>query len=75
MTVAHRKPDIEPGYMDADGARRYLDVSRTYFDEHIRPILPVHDFRAPGSKKPMPKFSRGDLDAWAMTRRREKRPA
>lgn len=69
----HRKPEIAPGYFDADGARRYLDVSKSYFEEHIRPLLPVHDFRAPGSKKPMPKFSRDDLDEWARSRRRERK--
>jgi hypothetical protein len=68
----HKKPDIAPGYLDADGARRYLDVSKSFFEDHIRPLLAVHDFKAPGSKKPMPKFARADLDAWAQTRRKER---
>lgn len=71
----HKKPDIEPGYFDADGARRYLDVSKSFFEDHIRPLLPVHDFKAPGSKKPMPKFSRIDLDEWARSRRKERKLA
>lgn len=69
----HRKPDIAPGYLDADGARRYLDVSKTFFEDHVRKFIPVHDFRAPGSKRPMPKYSRTDLDAWALTRRKERK--
>jgi hypothetical protein len=71
----HRKPDIEPGYFDTAGAARYLNVSKSYFEDHIRSVVPVHDFKAPNSRKPMPKFSRADLDEWAKSRRREKKPA
>lgn len=67
-----RKPQVEPGYYNTHGAARYLGVSKTYFEDHVRPFVPVHDFRAPGSKKPMPKYSRTDLDEWARSRRREK---
>lgn len=68
--MAERK--IEPAYFDARDAARYLGVSLSFFEDHIRPALSVHDFRAPGSKKPMPKYARVDLDAWAQSRKREK---
>lgn len=68
-TKEHR---IEPGYFDATEAARYLGVSVSFFEDHVRTALAVHDFRAPGSKKPMLKYTRADLDAWAGGRRREK---
>lgn len=65
----HRKPDVAPGYVDAAGAARYLNVSKTYFGDHVRQYVTEHDFRAPGSKKPMPKYAIADLDEWAQKRR------
>ena len=64
-------PKIELGYLDAIEAARYLGVSRSYFLEHIRRHVAEHDFRAPGSQKPMPKYTRADLDEWATKRRRK----
>lgn len=65
------KPTIEPGYYNASEAARYLGVSKSFFEDHVRPLLTAtHDFRAPGAKKPMPKYARADLDAWALTRRK-----
>jgi predicted DNA-binding transcriptional regulator AlpA len=51
-------------------AAEYLSVSRSYFIDHVRPSLAAHDFRAPGTRKPMPRWSRTDLDAWALARRK-----
>lgn len=73
MKRKHRSvPAPHQAYYDAGEAADYLGVSLSFFEDHVRKLLAEHDFRAPGSEKPMPKFSRQDLDAWAATRRRVK---
>jgi hypothetical protein len=57
----------------AKQAAIYLGVSKTYFEAHIRPYLSFSDMRAPGSKKPMPRWARVDLDKFVATRRKERK--
>ncbi len=61
--------------LNAKQAAFYLGVSKTYFEATIRPLLSFSDLRAPGSKKPMPRWSRTDLDAFVAKRRVERKSA
>lgn len=56
-------------YLNAAHAARFLGVSKSYFEDHIRPFVSYVDMRAPGSKKPMPRYARVDLEAFAEKRR------
>jgi hypothetical protein len=60
---------------NAKQAAAYIGVSKSYFEESIRPMLSFSDLRAPGSKKPMPRWSRADLDAFVAKRRVERKSA
>lgn len=59
--------------LTAKEAAALLKVSRTYFEQHIRPYVASVDLRSPGAKKPMPRWSRAALEAFTTTR--EKKPA
>jgi len=60
----HAKERITPALLDANDAARYLGVSRSYFDDHLRQQLPPPiDMRHAQSKQPMPRFQRSELDA------------
>lgn len=60
---------IEPALFEIGEAAKYLRVSRSYFDEHIRPLLPAVDLRAPGAKVPLIRYAKTDLDAFIASRR------
>lgn len=51
-------------------AAKYLGVSYSHFEEHIRPHLPVVDMKPPMSRRAMPRFRLVDLDAWVKSRTR-----
>lgn len=65
----------EKALFDPGEAAKYLGVSRSYFDEHVRPHISIVDMKAPGGKQPMWRFARTDLDAFIASRRREKKSA
>ena len=67
------RPMTDSLLLTARQAAAYLGVSKSYFEEHIRPLLPFSDLRAPGSAKPMPRWTRVDLEAFAATRRKERK--
>lgn len=57
---------IHPTLFSPQHAAEYLDISRSHFDAHIACLLPPPlDLRAPGSKQPMPRHRRDDLDSFA----------
>lgn len=62
-------------HFSAKQAALYLGVSKTYFEDHIRPYVSFSDLRAPGSRKPMPRWSKVDLDAFVAKRRKERKSA
>lgn len=58
------KTRVAPALLDANDAARYLGVSRSYFDDHIRRLLPPPiDMRHAQAKQPMPRWERAELDA------------
>lgn len=61
---------IQPALLSANDAAHYLGISRSYFDDHVRPFVSEIDMRPPGGKQPMPRFARVDLDAFWEKRRR-----
>lgn len=63
----------EPALFTPNDAAHYLGVSRSYFDDHVRPFLSVVDMRPPGGKQPMPRFARADLDAFWTARRKARK--
>lgn len=67
------RPSLEPSLLTASQAAAYLGVSKSYFEETIRPHLSFVDMRAPTAKKPMPRWTRSDLDAFIATRRKERK--
>lgn len=68
--MSETRPKIEPALLEIGEAARYLRCSRSYFDEHIRPFVPMIDIRAPGAKLPMIRFAKVDLDAYIDSRRK-----
>lgn len=54
---------------------KYLGVSRSYFDDEIRVLIPVVDMRSPRRKQPMWRWAKADLDAFIESRRRAKSAA
>lgn len=65
--------DIDPELLNAKQAAKYLGVSKTYFERDIRPYIASVDLKRPDAKKPMPRWSRTDLDAFVAARRRERK--
>lgn len=66
---------METSLLSAKQAAIYLGVSKTYFEAKIRPYVSFSDMRAPGSKKPMPRWSKVDLDSFVAKRRVERKSA
>ena len=64
---------IDRALLDVGEAAKYLGVSRSYFDDHLRALLPIVDMKAPGQKQPMWRFTKADLDAFIESRRRERK--
>lgn len=62
----------EQALFDPNEAARYLGVSRRYFDDHVRPLVPIVDMKPPKSKQPMWRFRRADLDKLIDARTRAK---
>lgn len=71
MTPKRTRPAPEPALLDKVQAAKYLGCGFTYFQEHVRKLLPVVDIADPSAKKPMPRWSRADLDAFIASRRRD----
>lgn len=65
--------DIAPELLNARQAAKFLGVSKTYFERDIRPFISFSDLRKPGSKKPMPRWSRTDLATFIESRRKERK--
>lgn len=64
------------GLLTAEGAARYLGVSRAYFFASVRPYLTGEvNVAAPQSHKRMPRWTVADLDAWIASRRKERQSA
>jgi hypothetical protein len=53
---------VTPAYMSQVDSARYLGVSVRYFRDHVG-VKPV-PFPG-GGKKPLERYARADLDAWA----------
>lgn len=60
---------------DPNEAAAYMGVSRRFFDDAIRPHLPIIDMKSPKRQQPMWRFTKTDMDAFIASRRREKKPA
>lgn len=60
---------------DPNEAAAYLGVSRSFFDDEIRPLIPIVDMKSPKRKQPMWRFDRTDLDRFIASRKREKSAA
>jgi hypothetical protein len=57
-----KKADILPAYMSQADAATYLGVSPRYFRDHVD-VEPV-PFPG-GGERPLERYARADLDAWA----------
>ncbi len=65
--------DLAQALFSANAAARYLGVSRSYFDDHIRPFISFVEMKPPTSKQSMPRYARTDLDAFWLARRKERK--
>lgn len=61
---------IQPELYEIGAAAKYLGVSRSYFDEHLRKVIPMVDVRAPGARVPLIRYAKHDLDAFIASRRK-----
>jgi hypothetical protein len=59
---------MESAYLTEVEAAEYLGVSRSYFQDHVRPVVRRRNFAAQGATRPMWRFAVRDLDAWADSR-------
>lgn len=57
------------GLLSSDEAAAYLGVSRSFFDAHIAPVLPVVDLAPEHARQGMPRWWIADLDAYIRSRR------
>lgn len=57
------KPDIAPAYFSQVDAAAYLGVSPRYFRDNVD-VTPV-PFPGGNGSRPLERYSRADLDAWA----------
>jgi hypothetical protein len=64
------KTAIEPELLEIADAAKYLRVSVSHFNEHLRKLIPMVDMASPGSKVPVIRFAKADLDAFIASRRR-----
>ncbi len=64
-----------PALFDVRESARYLGVSVSFFQDSIRPYVTAVDLRAPGSKKPLPRWERSELDAFVVSRRPSRKSA
>jgi predicted DNA-binding transcriptional regulator AlpA len=60
---------IQQELLDAGEAALYLGCSRSYFDEHLRRLLPCVDLSGPKSKNRQVRYAKSDLDAFIASRR------
>lgn len=56
--------------LTARQSARYLGVSKAFFEAKIRPYIGCIDLRAPGKKKPMPRWEVVELDLFIATRKK-----
>lgn len=56
------KPEVSPAYMSQVQAAAYLGVSTRYFRDHVT-VTPI-PFPG-GGQRPVERYARADLDAWA----------
>ena len=56
--------------LTAREAAEYLGCSKSYFEAHIRPLLPVVDMGRPEATQPMPRWHQADLDAFIASRKK-----
>lgn len=70
MTAA---PSFDRALLTKREAAEYLRVSVTFFLDHVRPYVPMVDLRRPLSKKPVPRWTRADLDSYIAAHRIERR--
>lgn len=73
LTARGKDGTLGGRFVTAPVAARYLGVSANTFRAKIRPLIAVHDFGTP--EAPIQRFAVADLDAWAASRRRERRSA
>jgi hypothetical protein len=64
--TAARLDEMECGVFTMTEAARYLRMSVRSIQD--RPDIPRHDCRAPGTRKAMWRYLRGELDAWIARR-------
>jgi len=57
------------GYLRESDAAAYLAVSVSFFQDHIRPMIPRYNFAQQGAARPMWRYAPKDLDAYAAGRR------
>lgn len=69
-SMTRRKIAIEPIALDARQAAQFLNCSLTHFHDEVRKHVPFIDMRPAGSKKPMLRWMRTDLEAFLATRRK-----
>lgn len=67
--------DVKPELLTARQAAIYMGVSKSYFEDHIRPHIAIVDVAREGAKQAMPRWSVTDLDGFIAARRREKKSA
>lgn len=60
----------EKALFDPNEAAEYLGVSRSFFDDEIRPHIAVVDMKSPRRKQPMWRFDKADLDKFIASRKR-----
>lgn len=63
---------IPPALLTARQSAEYLGVSKSYFEEHVRPLLPIVSLAHADARQPMPRWAVADLDDYIAERRREK---
>lgn len=56
--------------LSRESAAAFFDVSLSTFDEELRPLLPVIEITTPGRKRPLLRWMKRDLIAFAESRRR-----
>lgn len=59
-----------PEALSRESAAKFFDVSLSTFDEELRPFLPVVEITTPQRKRPLLRWLKRDLLAFAESRRR-----
>ncbi len=56
--------------LSKESAAAFFDASVSTFDEEVRPYVPVVEIMTPGRKRPLLRWMKADLIAFAESRRR-----